>query len=57
MYWITQLAATQYPGCLCTDPEFGEGCPQVYLSTAFLAATAAGYALERGRIARVSKLD
>ena len=50
IYWITQFAAGFTPGALATDPEFGEGNPQKYLQAGFLAANAAGWWLENGRV-------
>lgn len=50
LYWVTQLSAWFYPGTLPTDPEFGEGFPQLWLSLVLFGIVGAGRALERGRI-------
>lgn len=56
MYWITQLMAWFFPGSLPKDPEYGEGFPQFYISTALLSLTALGSLLEGNRIAALSGL-
>lgn len=50
LYWVTQLSAWFYPGTLPTDPEFGEGFPQLWLSLGTFAIIAVGHRLERRRI-------
>ena len=51
LYWITQLSAILYPGTAGMDPEFGEGFPQLWLSTGFMGIVGAGYWLESTRLA------
>lgn len=51
LYWITQLSAFFYPGSLATDPEFGEGAPQVYISGAMLSSAVIGLWLEKASLA------
>lgn len=50
LYWVTQLSAFFYPGTLATDPEFGEGAPQLYISGVLLVLLAVGVWVERGAL-------
>lgn len=50
MYWITQLSAILYPGSKATDPEFGDGFPQLWIDLACFATIGAGHFLEKKRI-------
>lgn len=47
LYWVTQLSAFLYPGSLATDPEFGTGAPQIYVSAVSLSSLAVGVWLEK----------
>lgn len=51
MYWVTQLSAILYPGSKATDPEFGNGFPQLWIDLGCFVTIGAGYHLENGRIA------
>ncbi|KAF4631638.1 hypothetical protein G7Y89_g6501 [Cudoniella acicularis] len=42
LYWVTGLSAILYPGSLGTDPEFGEGFPQLYAFSLFAASALVG---------------
>jgi len=55
IYWITGLSAILYPGSKGTDPEFGEGFPQLYIFTIFGACSVLGSYLEMGRVQALSK--
>ena len=50
LYFITGVSAGLYPGTLFTDPEFGEGRPQLYASPALAALSWLGYWLETRRL-------
>jgi hypothetical protein len=50
LYWITQLSAFFYPGSLATDPEFGEGKPQVYICGAMFVLLGVGVWVEKGAL-------
>lgn len=50
LYWITGLSGGLYPGTLFTDPEFGEGHPQLYGFSVFAAMSWLGYWLEMRRL-------
>lgn len=52
LYWITQLSAFAYPDVLATDPEFGHGAPQVFISGALLVMDGVGVWLESRRLNR-----
>lgn len=47
VYWITQATGPLYPGTKCVDPEFGSGCPQVYLQAVLLSLVGTGYLFAR----------
>lgn len=55
LYWVSGLSAILYPGSLGTDPEFGEGFPQLYAFTMFGVCSLVGGVLESKRIERVAK--
>ncbi|KAJ5182627.1 hypothetical protein N7492_000243 [Penicillium capsulatum] len=56
LYWITQLSAFAYPDVLATDPEFGEGAPQVFISGTLLVMDVLGLWLE-GRVLKEVKTE
>ncbi|EAT87858.1 hypothetical protein HBI56_092240 [Parastagonospora nodorum] len=56
VYYGSSLSGILYPGAQWMDPEFGEGSPQLYGFPVLIGIVWIGWALEKGRIARVSSL-
>lgn len=52
LYWVTGLSAILYPGTKWTDPEFGDGAPQLPIFCGLLALTWLGWFLEMRRLGR-----
>jgi uncharacterized protein DUF6640 len=52
LYWLTQISALAYPGSKAVDPPGTAKFPQAVVALPALALTAAGYVLERRRLAR-----
>ncbi|KAH7382519.1 hypothetical protein DE146DRAFT_230829 [Phaeosphaeria sp. MPI-PUGE-AT-0046c] len=50
--WIAQLSAVMYPGSLPTDPEFGDGFPQLGICAVLFAIIGLGYFLERRHLTK-----
>lgn len=52
MYYGSSISGILYPGAGWTDPEFGEGRPQMYGFPVLIAVVWMGWGVERGRILR-----
>lgn len=50
IYTVTGLSAILYPGAKGTDPEFGEGFPQLYVFGGSLVMNWLGWWLEHSRL-------
>lgn len=56
LVYLSSLSGILYPGAGWTDPEFGEGKPQMYVFPVLVALTWVGWWMERKRIARGGKV-
>jgi hypothetical protein len=50
LYYASSLSGIWYPGAGWTDPEFGEGRPQLFGFPVLIAVVWVGWGVERGRI-------
>lgn len=55
--WVAQLSAVAYPGALPTDPEFGEGFPQLGICAVLFVGIGVGYVLEKRRLVGEGRWD
>lgn len=55
LLYLSSLSGILYPGAGWTDPEFGEGKPQMYVFPVLVALTWVGWWLEKKRIGGVGK--
>lgn len=57
LVYLSSLSGILYPGAGWTDPQFGEGKPQLYGFPVFVALTWVGWRLEIGRLDRIGVVE
>ncbi|KAH0285416.1 hypothetical protein M436DRAFT_56006 [Aureobasidium namibiae CBS 147.97] len=55
LVYLSSLSGILYPGSGWTDPEFGEGKPQMFVFPVLVGVTWVGWWVERKRIVRAGK--